>query len=173
MFLELIGTVFAGIAVAGLVMLVNKLTGGRLPKWLVPVAAGLGMIATTISSEYSWFDRTTAQLPEGLEVVQTVEKRAFYQPWSYVVPYVDRFAAVDHATVRRNDALPDQRLADLYFFGRWASVQKLPIAVDCAGGRRASLADGAAFDDSGAIVNADWVKVGLDDPVVAALCGDR
>ena len=39
MFLELIGTIFAGVAAAGVMMLVNKLTGQRLPKWLVAVAA--------------------------------------------------------------------------------------------------------------------------------------
>ena len=73
MFLELIATVFAGLAVAGVVMLVNRMTGGKLPRWFVPVAAGLGMIGTTISNEYSWYDRTVATLPEGLEIAQTVE----------------------------------------------------------------------------------------------------
>ena len=33
MFLELIGTIFAGFAIAGVVMLVNRTTGGRLPRF--------------------------------------------------------------------------------------------------------------------------------------------
>ncbi|GGH31054.1 hypothetical protein SAMN05444007_10576 [Cribrihabitans marinus] len=170
MFLELIGTVFAGLAMAGVVMALNRATGGRLPRWLVPVAAGLAMIAVTISSEYSWYDRTRANLPDGLQVVQEVESRAFYRPWTYVVPYVDRFAAVDTASVQSNAELPGQHLADLYFFGRWAPVSKLPVLVDCAGGRRASLADGAEFGDDGAVLDAEWVQVGAEDPVLRAIC---
>ncbi len=170
MFLELIGTIFAGFAIAGLVMGLNRLTGGRLPKWSAPVAAGLGMIAVTIISEYSWYDRTRDALPDGLTVVQEVESRALYRPWTYAVPYVDRFAAVDTASLRTNAQVPDQRLIDLYFFGRWAPVSKMPIAVNCAEHSRASLADGAEFADDGRLVGADWVPVGADDPVVSATC---
>lgn len=170
MFLELIGTIFAGFAIAGLVMGLNRLTGGHLPKWSAPVAAGLGMIAVTIISEYSWYDRTRDALPDGLTVVQEVESRALYRPWTYAVPYVDRFAAVDTASLRTNAQVPDQRLIDMYFFGRWAPVSKMPIAVNCAEHSRASLADGAEFSDDGRLVGADWVPVGEDDPVVSATC---
>lgn len=171
MFLELIGTIFAGLAVGGVVMLTNRVTGGRLPRWLTPVAAGLAMIAVTIVSEYSWYDRTRAALPEGMEIVQEVESRAIYRPWTYAAPYVDRFAAIDAASVQTNAKVPDQRLVDLYFFGRWAPVSKLPVVVDCATGRRASLVDGVAFDTDGAVENAEWVAPPAGDPVIAATCG--
>lgn len=171
MFLELIATIFAGIACAGIVMLVNKLAGGRLPKWLAPVAAGLGMIGVTISSEYSWYDRTSETLPEGMEIIQEVESRAFYRPWTYAVPFVERFAAIDTASVRNNDQVPDQRLVDLYFFGRWSPVSKLPVAVDCARNLRANLADGAEFGTDGQLLNADWITGTTDDPIIEATCG--
>ncbi|AXT26351.1 hypothetical protein D1823_07055 [Ruegeria sp. AD91A] len=171
MFLELIGTVFAGIAFAGIVLLLNKLTGGRLPKWTTPVAAGLGMIGMTITSEYSWYDRTRDQLPEEMTIVQEVESRAFYRPWTYAVPFVDRFAAIDTVSVRTNENVPEQRLVDLYFFGRWAPVSKLPVAVNCAENRRANLADGAEFADDGRLVNADWIAAGDNDPIIEATCG--
>ncbi|TMV08952.1 hypothetical protein FGK63_07475 [Ruegeria sediminis] len=171
MFLELIGTIFAGLAVAGVVMLVNRSTGGRLPRWLAPVAAGLGMLGVTIASEYSWYERTRAALPEGITVVQEVENRAFYQPWTYAVPYVSRFAAIDTASVQTNEQVPGQRLVDLYFFGRWSPVSKVPVAVDCDGLRRANLADGVEFADDGSVSNADWVVVPADDPIVDATCG--
>ena len=53
MFLELIATVFAGLAMAGVVMLVNRTSGGRLPRWTAPVAAGLAMITATVSNSKS------------------------------------------------------------------------------------------------------------------------
>lgn len=171
MFLELIGTIFAGFAFAGLVMVLNKLTGGRLPRWAMPVAAGLGMIIMTIASEYSWYERTRETLPEELTVVQEVESRAFYRPWTYAVPFVDRFAAIDTVSVRTNENLPEQRLVDLYFFGRWAPRSMVPVAVNCAQNSRANLADGAEFADDGRLLNADWFVAGAGDPIIEATCG--
>ncbi|MDX1744187.1 MAG: hypothetical protein R3186_11440, partial [Ruegeria sp.] len=100
MFLELIGTIFAGFAFAGVAMLVNKLTGGRLPRWSAPVAAGLGMIGVTIASEYSWYDRTFDPLSDQLVIVEKIESRALYRPWTYALPFVIRFSAIDPASVR-------------------------------------------------------------------------
>lgn len=171
MFLELIATVFAGLALAGVVMLIRKATGGRLPNWVVPVAAGLGMIATTISNEYGWYGRTTDSLPAGLEIAQTVENQSFYRPWTYVRPYVDRFVAVDTASLRENPALPGQRMVDLYFYGRWAPPSSMRVLLDCNGERRASLADGAEFGADGRVTDANWIGVGADDPVLATGCG--
>ena len=171
MFLELIGTIFAGFACAGVMMVLNKLTGGRLPRWAAPVAAGAGMIGMTIASEYSWYERTRDQLPEGLTIVQEIENRALYRPWTYAVPFVDRFAAIDAKSVRTNASVPDERLVDLYFFGRWAPISKLPVAVNCVENSRANLADGAEFDDDGRVLNASWIKLGTEDPVIEATCG--
>ena len=171
MFWELIATVFAGFAFAGVAMLLNMISGGRLPKWATPVAAGIGMIVMTISSEYSWYDRTRDQLPDGLTIVEEVESRAFYRPWTYAVPFVDRFSAIDTMSVRTNDNVPDQRLVDLYLFGRWAPVTQLPVAVNCAENSRANLADGAEFADDGRLINASWYRAETEDPIVEATCG--
>lgn len=170
MFLELIGVIFAGFAVAGVVMLLNKLTGGRLPRWAAPVGAGLGMIIATITSEYGWYSRTSAALPEGIVVAETVEHSSWYRPWTMVAPYINRFAAIDTASIQTNAALPGQRLAEMYFFGRWAPVNKLPVVADCDGYRRALLPPDAEFSDDGAVLNAAWTDATSDDPILAILC---
>lgn len=170
MFIELIATVFAGIACAGLVMSLNIASGRRLPKWLMPVAAGVGMLGMTLSNEYSWFSRTTAELPAGMEVAMTVDEQSWMRPWTKLWPYTERFVAVDLGTARSNDALPDQRLADLYFFGRWSPVNQAPMLFDCAAKRSALLIDGAKFDGSGAVVDANWQTMPPDDPILKLLC---
>ncbi len=43
MFLELIAVIVAGIAGAGVMMLIARVSGGRIPKWFIPVAAGAAM----------------------------------------------------------------------------------------------------------------------------------
>ena len=170
MFIELIGVFMAGIAVAGVVMLLNRATGRRLPKWLIPVAAGAAMIGTTISNEYSWFDRTAGNLPDGLTIAQTVEDPTFYRPWTYAYPFVERFVAVDTGTMRTNPALPDQRMVDLYFFGRWSPISKGPVVFDCAANRRADLIDGAEFASDGSLPEDAWRAVAPDDPILQTTC---
>ena len=170
MFVELIATIFAGIACAGIAMLLNIATGRRLPKWVMPVAAGLGMISMTVSNEYTWFDRTAERLPDGVEIAMTVEEQGWLRPWTQIWPYTKRFVAVDIATTRRNENLPEQRLADLYFFGRWSPVNQTPMLFDCAGGRSALLIDGADFAADGSVVDADWQRMPDGDPILKLVC---
>lgn len=170
MFVELIATIFAGIGCAGLAMVLNIASGKRLPKWLMPVAAGLGMIGMTISNEYTWFNRTAERLPDGVEIAMTVEEQGLLRPWTYIWPYTKRFVAVDTETTRTNASLPDQKLADLYFFGRWSPVNKAPLLIDCAGERSAVLIDGAEFAEDGSVSNSDWAAMPQDDPVLTLVC---
>ncbi|MGR3712344.1 MAG: hypothetical protein ACU0A6_04410 [Shimia sp.] len=170
MFLELVATFIAGIAGAGLTMLILRLTGNRLPRWLVPVAAGGAMLAATIASEYGWYDRTADAMPEGFAVVQTIESKALYRPWTYVAPYTERFVALDEASVQTNATLPDQRLGNAYFYGRWSPVNRLTVLGDCAQSRRAALVDAIDITATGAIEGASWVSVPQDDPLLMALC---
>lgn len=170
MFIELIATVFAGIACAGIVLLVNITVGRRLPKWLAPVAAGVGMLGMTVSNEYTWFDRTAERLPDGVEVAMTVEERSWLRPWTRIWPYTKRFVAVDTGTARTNDNLPDQKLADLYFFGRWSPVNQTPMLFDCAVAQSALLIDGATFAEDGSITDADWQTMPADDPILTTVC---
>jgi len=171
MFVELIATFVAGIAGAGLMLLLNRTTGGRLPRWLVPVAAGFAMLLTTITSEYGWYSRTKQTLPDGLVIAQTAENQALYRPWTYAKPFVDRFVAIDTVTIKSHPDQPGLKLAEAYFFGRWAPINKLPVLADCPGQRRAALADGISFEDSGQVSGADWISVPAGDPVVSAICG--
>ncbi|MBM7068717.1 hypothetical protein [Actibacterium sp. 188UL27-1] len=170
MFFELIGTIIAGVAAGLIVWAINRTIGKRLPKWLAPVAAGTAMLAATISSEYSWYNRTVATLPPGSSVAYTVEEQAFYRPWTYAKPYISRFAAVDLAAKRTHPEQPGQRIVDLFFFGRWAKTAKVPILFDCTGGRRADIVDGIEFGDNGTVLNADWVTMPDDDPIQQAAC---
>ena len=165
MFLELIATIFAGFAAAGVVLPLDRATRGRLPRWLAPVAAGAAMLAATISSEYSWYGRTAGAVPDDFTVIETVESRAIWRPWTYLAPFTERFVALDRASVRQNAVRAEERLADLYFFGRWAPVRQLEIRVDCARGARALPGDGAGAE----VV---WQEVGAEDTIVAAVCGE-
>ncbi|WP_299352708.1 hypothetical protein [uncultured Shimia sp.] len=174
MFMTLVATFLAGIAAAGLVMLLNhllgKTTGRTLPRWFTPIAAGAAMIVATISNEYGWYSTTRSNLPDEFAIVQTVESQAFYRPWTYIKPFVDRFVAVDTASIRTHDAQPEMRLADTYFYGRWAPINKISVLADCANGRRAALMDAITFEEDGTVSGADWIAAPQDDPVLTTIC---
>lgn len=170
MFLELIATLFAGFAAAGVVMAVNYLLGGRLPGWATPVGAGAAMIGMAVWSEYTWYARTTASLPEGLEVTETARSTQVYRPWTYIVPLRDRFTAVDVGTMRRHAAQPDQRMADIYVFARWRKLNRFPVLIDCAGHRRALVPGGNAFRPDGTVEGAVWADLTADDPLITTAC---
>lgn len=170
MFLELIATVTVGLGVGGIVVLVNKATRGRLPRWLTPTAAGLSMIAFTIWSEYSWFDRTAGALPEGVVVAWSNESRVIWRPWTYLVPQTNRFLAVDVGTARTHPDRPDQRMVDLYLMGRWAPNRRVTVVMDCARNRRADMIGEARIGPQGAVEGARWVDLAPDDPVLATAC---
>ena len=128
------------------------------------------MIGMTISNEYTWFDRTAEALPEGITIAMTVDEQSWGRPWTQLWPYTKRFVAVDTATAQTNANLPDQRLADLYFFGRWSPVNQAPMLFDCTGARSALLIDGATFAADGTVTDADWQQMPAGDPILKLVC---
>jgi hypothetical protein len=130
------------------------------------------MLAAAISSEYGWYDRTRAVLPERIVVAQAIEEASFYRPWTYLAPFVTRFVAVDRGTMRTHPQRPGERIVELVFYGRWTRTAKVPMLFDCANGRRADIADGLSFDADGAVAGAEWRDVPPGDPVLAAACAE-
>ncbi len=150
MFLELIAAFVAGLGAAGVVLLLNRATGGQLPRWAMPVAAGAAMIGMGIALEMTWAKRTVQGLPEGVAVAETVSESAWWRPWTYVWPQATRMMAVDTVSVRSNDAAPHTRLVDVYLIARWQPTKRVPQLIDCANGTRADVTDAALADPTGA-----------------------
>jgi hypothetical protein len=170
MILELIAAIAAGGLAAGIVLMLNKLTGNRLPRWLLPVAAGLAIIAFAIRMEYTWFDRTTNGLPSGAEVAVTNEVRQIWRPWTFLWPVTNRFIAVDTASVISNENAPDLLISRLLIYGRWATPRIVPMAYDCADRLTAPLLDDVGVAEDGSLSDAQWAKVADDDPTLDFLC---
>lgn len=126
-FWELLATIFAGFLGAGLIMPV-RMFYKKTPKWLVPVAGGLGMMGFQVLSEYQWYDHTVKKLPEGSVVVASVPKSTWFRPWSYAYPQILQFVVLDKNSIKQGEPAT----ATLYFFERRQPAQALPIQVDCA-----------------------------------------
>lgn len=168
--MELIATFALGFCAAGVVMVLRRFIPKRLPRWLTPLAAGLAMICFTLWSEYTWFSRTEAALPESFEIVTRHEHSSIFRPWTQVSPFVDRFSAVDKNALRRNEQVPGQIMAEVLMVTRHSGNARLPVLIDCPGTRRADLSDGMKFDEAGALVGAVWFQLTSDDPLLKAVC---
>ena len=172
MLLELIATVTAAVGAGGVAVLLRRLTFGRVGRWIVPVAAGAAMLGVTVVNEYSWYDRTRENLPEGVVVAHAHEFQKIYKPWTYLFPYVDRFAAVDQASVRAHPDRPARRIVKLLFYGRWSQPRQTTVVVDCDQQLRAQLTGDVRFGPDGQLANVDWRKVAADDPIQRTSCAE-
>lgn len=128
MFWELIATIFAAFLMAGLVLPIRMFCK-KAPKWLVPVAAGVGVLGFQIYHEYTWADNTIAKLPAESVVVAKVPKTSWFRPWSYAKPQVFQFVVLDKAGI--STGADGNKSATLYFFERRTATYPLGITVDC------------------------------------------
>lgn len=170
MAVEILAAIVAAVAMAGIGLMLRKLSGGRLPRWIVPVFAGLGLLGFTVWSEYDWFSRVSAQLPEGVIVVAAEESSSPLRPWSFVAPMTTAFIAMDtRATVAHPDA-PSLRLVQLYSFVRWQNTSDGFMIVDCANARQVLVAEGVTVTPDGDLTGGTWTVAGPDDKVQTAAC---
>ncbi|SFC15881.1 hypothetical protein SAMN05660443_1666 [Marinospirillum celere] len=131
---HLIAAVFAGLAAAGVALLLRKLSGQRLPKWIIPVFAGLGMLGYQINIEYGWFEHKQTQLPSEARVVSSETQENFWRPWTLVVPMTSAFTVLDESSIRQSE-LNGERVTEfmLYRFQKQHvdQVRSQPFVLNC------------------------------------------
>lgn len=116
MFWTLVATVFCGLAAAGIALAVRAATRNAAPRWIIPVFAGIGMLAYLIYGEYSWYEHKESLLPEEAVVVNTESNGIFWRPWSLFFPYITAFSAVDTDSIGQDTENPDIVRFTLYRF---------------------------------------------------------
>jgi hypothetical protein len=112
---HLIGAIFAALGAAGIGLLLRLASGKRLPKWIIPVFAGLGMLGYQIHYEYSWFDHKQSQLPATAQVVDTEQDSMVWRPWTYLYPMTVAFSVVDQGSMVPRQA-DDQQLVEFILY---------------------------------------------------------
>ncbi|MGP3697674.1 hypothetical protein [Rhodobacter sp. NSM] len=170
MVMDLLATLAAGAGLAGIAMLLRVLSRRRLPKWLVPIAAGAGMLLFSIWNEYSWYPRVTAALPPEVVVISAPEDRVGLRPWTMIFPVATRFMALDATGMLRSESNPAIRRAEVVVVQRWHNTQRVPMAFDCEGRRTANLETGSELRPDGTLTGTDWLPVREEDQLLKAAC---
>lgn len=140
---HLIAAAFAGLGSAGVALLTRRLSKGRVPRWAVPAAAGLGILGYQVYFEYTWVEHRLAQLPPDAQLIETWSTPAFWRPWTHLWPMTTGFTVVD------TNSLASTRIGDdkvvrfvAYHFERDAleRMHHRPYLLNCASGERVPLA---------------------------------
>lgn len=92
---HLLAVFIIGLCVGAFAFLLRKLSRNRLPSWIIPVFAGLGMLGYLAYYDYTWFEFKRSQLPTESVVVEQGRGNSFFRPWSYVMPSVSSFVVLD------------------------------------------------------------------------------
>ena len=170
MFWTLIDAAFAGLAGAGIGMLLRSLSRGRLPRGIMPVAAGLAMLATTISLEYTWYGQNLAELPSDTVVVSTREVQAVYKPWTYLRPQVRGFIAFAPSEAAETVPGTDVFVVQAHIRERWQPAIIRPVLIDCRAEERLEINGTTQFGSDGRPLEGRILATGDEDPFVSMVC---
>lgn len=172
MLLDFIAAIVAGLGVAGLMMVLRTITRQRLPIHWVSASAGLSMILMMVYLEYSWADRTIAQLPDGVVVTGQSQESMWYRPWTYVKPLTLRLVAIDTRRNRHHALKPEQVMTTVILLGRWMPIREIPVVYDCQTQRRADLSSEVTFADDGSLLGATWILLEENDRALTIACAN-
>ena len=170
MFIHLLATLVLGAVAAGLVYIIARPFGWKPPGVVYPMAAALGILAYTVYDEYSWYSRVSSTLPTRLNVVRTYATSMPYQPWTYAVPRVYRFDAVDLGSSRTNPNAPELTMVEMQRVTRNVSSEKISSIIDCKNQRYAEIDRETEFAETGLPTNAKWLNLADHTVLRKAIC---
>lgn len=166
MLLTFLGALATGVLGACVAFVIRRMTGASA-RWLIPFSAGAGMLGFTIWNDYSWFGRQRDGLPDDVVVVEAFTQSSAIQPWTLLVPMVNRYSALDRRAAQRNPDRPELVRAPFFVAQRYQPSFVAPQIIDCAEGRRADAvaagADGLPADDA-------WFDLPDGHPLLEAAC---
>ncbi len=171
MFWTLVTVIIAGFAGAGIGLVLRHLSRKRLPQGVIPVSMGLCMILATIGQEYGWYDGARSTMPADLVIISTRDQQNWYQPWTYVHPWVRGFISYSPSETVETAEGSGLLAVQLRLQERWQPQMVRPALIDCANSRWTDLTAAMQFTETGHPVEAIWREGQTDDPILSAICG--
>lgn len=168
MFWHLIAAVAAALAGAGIALVLRSLSGKRLPAWIIPVFAGLGMFGYTIYYEYTWFETSQARLPQGSVVISSEEGHMLWRPWTLLFPMPLAYTVLDSTNVQIQD-VAQGRLARFVLY----RFEKQHLISTVKSGKYQLLCNEKAMfrlNDAGEAKIETLTELETDAPLYQAIC---
>ncbi|MEO1543406.1 MAG: hypothetical protein AAFR75_05235 [Pseudomonadota bacterium] len=170
MFFHLVAVAVIGVTAALVVYIFKNQYPRSFPGYVYPIAIGASMLVYNVWAEYSWFSRTASALPAHIKVIRSYDVHSPIQPWTYLIPYKNRFAAVDLSTKRENPKTPGYAIASLILAKRFEPTIELKQIIDCNGKRSAEIDTTTKFGENGLPTNSVWSDEADLKPMIEAVC---
>ncbi|MBI6629031.1 hypothetical protein [Pontibaca salina] len=137
--------------------------GFHTPGWALPSGIGAAMLLFTIWNEYTWFPRVRDQLPDHVQVLDTGAGGKAWRPWTFVVPMVTRFSALEPSSGQLDKDGPIR--VRILLVERWQPTRFVTLDVDCASERQRMVAGNGTAQN--------WQAVAGNDPVLITACANE
>ncbi|HAB91828.1 MAG: hypothetical protein KAY87_03330 [Thiopseudomonas sp.] len=164
---HLVATFSAGLGAAGIAFLLRSISRQKLPKWIIPGFAGLGMLGYQIYFEYNWFDHQSSRQPEGSVVTSSQQGEVFWRPWTFFYPMTTVFTVVDtnNLQVRNLDGLTLVEFIEYRFEKKYIDVvTHQRYVMNCTEAQR------IAVSDEQQVLSKQPQLVERDSPLFVAVC---
>ena len=138
---HLLAVFIIGLCVGAFAFALRKLSRNKLPSWIIPVCAGLGMLSYLAYYDYNWFSLKRGQLPAESIVIEQDRASNFFRPWSYVLPSVSSFVILDGTSKKtQQDGQTLVQYIRYEFINDYIErLESQPYVLNCATGEQVAI----------------------------------
>ncbi len=163
---NLLAVLVTGLTLGALAFALRKMTGNRLPKWLIPACAAAGMLGYLAYYDYSWYEFKLGQLPEGSVVIAQGRDTSLLKPWSFVHPAVDSFVVFDgkHTALKQDQQWLVEYFEYVFHKDPIERLETRAFVLNCGTRER------VAFDRDTRQARGPLETISRDSPVYRSAC---
>ncbi len=117
--------------VCGPVWAISRYLRVDLPKFVLPMLAGISLLTFNAYMRYTWGDRTAAAFPPEVVVLKEYRFSSIFEPWTYLVPRVSHFIAADTTQTRTNEEHPEIIMGATVMMQEHQETLNMTVLVNC------------------------------------------
>ena len=140
---HLLAVFIIGLCMGAFAYALRRFSRNKLPSWIIPVFAGIGMLGYLAYYDYNWFSLKRGQLPAESVVIEQNRASNFFRPWSYVLPSVSSFVVLDGKVKEtRQDGQTLVQYIRYEFINDYIErLENTPYVLNCSTGEQIALSD--------------------------------
>ncbi|SCA56916.1 hypothetical protein MTBPR1_30286 [Candidatus Terasakiella magnetica] len=127
-----------------------------LPKFVLPMLAGISLLSFNAYMRYTWGDRTAEAFPPEVVVLKEYRHSNLFEPWTFLWPRVSHLIAADTTQTRTNPAYPDIIMGSTVMMQEHQDTTQMSVLVNCKKGQVAVLPTKAIAQGVNPIETAAW-----------------
>ncbi|WP_135076538.1 hypothetical protein [Terasakiella sp. SH-1] len=127
-----------------------------LPKFILPMLAGVTLLGFNAYMRYTWGDRTAEAFPPEVVVLKEYRHSNLFEPWTFLWPRVSHLIAADTTQTRTNANYPDVIMGSTVMMQEHQDTTEMSVLVNCKEGLVAVLPTNMVAQGQNPIETAQW-----------------